>query len=334
VVRSSWGGEKFELPAGDEPRVDVRAWVTEEKAREIAALGGRDLGDLTAQARSRDFAPVALGATTSLAIATQLRRIETANVLGLLRGRDPARRDELVVISAHHDHLGVGKPDATGDAIYNGALDNASGVATVLEIARSFAALPQPPRRSVLFAFVAAEEQGLLGSLYYCQHPTAPPGKLAADLNFDGASIIGRTASVEVIGRGKNTLEELLAQAAARQRRKILDEEFPDRGFYYRSDQLNFARIGVPSLYFRSGVDVLGKPEGWGREQRVRWESTHYHQPSDQIDASWDLSGAAEDSVLGFWVAAAAAEARALPAWRKGDEFEAQRAEALRAFEP
>lgn len=332
VVRTSWTGEEFQLPAADEPRVELRAWVTEAKAREIAALGGRDLAQLVAAARSRDFAPLALDATTSLALPTALRRIETGNVLALLPGRDAKLRDELVVITAHHDHLGIGEPDAAGDAIYNGALDNASGVAVVSAIAEAFAALPRAPRRSVLFAFVAAEEQGLLGSLYYARNPSAPPGRIAANLNFDGANVLGRTHSIEVIGRGKSSLEDLLAAAAARQRRVLVDEAFPDRGFYYRSDQLNFARIGVPALYFRSGLDVIGKPEGWGRERRLEYEEQRYHQPSDELDASWDLSGAVEDAALGFWVAAAAAEARELPAWRPGDEFEARRLAALRAL--
>ncbi len=331
VVRTSWIGEEFQLPASGAPRVDVRAWVTEAKAREIAALGAHDLALLTEAAKQRTFAPIALGAQTSLALPTKLRRIETANVLALRKGRDPARSDELVVYTAHHDHLGVGEADASGDTIYNGAMDNASGVAEVVAIAEAFAALPKAPRRSVLFAFVAAEEQGLLGTQFYAEHPTAPPGKLAANLNFDGAQIFGRTRDVEIIGRGKSSLEDLLAIAVARQDRVVVDEAFPDKGFYYRSDQLNFARIGVPALYFESGVEVRGKPDGWGREARERWTATQYHQASDEIDASWDLSGAVEDATLGFWVGAAAAEAPAMPTWRAGDEFEATRLEALKA---
>ena len=236
-----------------------------------------------------------------------------------------------MVFSAHHDHLGVGAPDATGDRIHNGAVDNASGVATVVGIAEAFAALPEPPRRSVLFAFVAAEEQGLLGSLYYCLHPTAPPGKLAANLNFDGANILGRTRDVVVVGRGKSSLEDLLTLAVAGQERVVVDEIFPEKGHYYRSDQLSFARIGVPALYLRSGVEVRGKPPGWGREQLERWTATRYHQPSDELDASWDLTGAVEDAQLGFLVGAAAAEADEMPSWRSGDEFEATRKAALEA---
>ena len=331
VVQRSWGAEKFGLPADGEPRLDVVAWLTESAARELANFGGQDLSRLVRSAGSREFRPVALGVSTSLTFPNALREIESANVLAQLPGRDPILRDELVVFSAHHDHLGVGAPDATGDRIHNGAVDNASGVATVVAIAEAFTALPEPPRRSVLFAFVAAEEQGLLGSLYYGLHPTAPPGKLAANLNFDGANILGRTRDVVVVGRGKSSLEDLLARAVAGQKRIVVDEIFPEKGHYYRSDQLSFARIGVPALYFRSGALVRGKPAGWGREQLERWTATHYHQPSDELDASWDLTGAVEDAQLGFLVGAAAAEADEMPTWRSGDEFEATRKAALEA---
>jgi Zn-dependent M28 family amino/carboxypeptidase len=331
VVRRSWGAEKFGLPAGGEPRLDVVAWLTESATRELANLGGHDLARLVRSAESREFSPVALGVSTSLEFPNDLREIESANVLARLPGRDPALGDELVVYSAHHDHLGVGAPDATGDRIHNGAVDNASGVATVVGIAEAFAALPEPPRRSVLFAFVAAEEQGLLGSLYYSLHPTAPPGRLAANLNFDGANVLGRTRDVVVVGRGKSSLEDLLTLAVAGQERVVVDEIFPEKGHYYRSDQLSFARIGVPALYLRSGVEVRGKPPGWGREQLERWTATRYHQPSDELDASWDLTGAVEDAQLGFLVGAAAAEADEMPSWRSGDEFEATRKAALEA---
>jgi Zn-dependent M28 family amino/carboxypeptidase len=331
VVRTSWSSEEYQLPIGPEPHNEVRGWVTEEKARELAALGGHDLSQLVERAKSREFAPVPLGVTTSLELPTRLRSVLTANVLALLRGRDPKLRSELVVYTAHHDHLGIGEPDASGDRIYNGALDNAAGVAVVTNIADAFAALPRPPRRSVLFAFVAAEEQGLLGSKFYSAHPTAPPGKLAANLNFDGANVLGRTDAVQVIGRGKSSLEDVLALAAARQGRAVTDETFPDRGFYYRSDQLNFARIGVPALFMRAGGIVIGKPPGYREGRTIEYERTRYHQPSDQLDDTWDFAGAVDDAQLGFWVGAAVAEADAMPAWRPGDEFEAKRSAALEA---
>jgi Zn-dependent M28 family amino/carboxypeptidase len=331
VVRRSWSGDTFRLPAGDEPALDVRAWLTEPAVRELVALGGHDLTKLVEAAKAPTFVPVPLGVTTALTFENAVREIETGNVLARLPGSDPVLGDELVVYSAHHDHFGIGEPDTTGDRIHNGAVDNASGVATVVTIAEAFAALPTAPRRSVLFAFVAGEEQGLLGSIFYSMHPTVPTRRIAAAINFDGANVFGRTRDVAVIGRGKSTLEDLLAVAAARQNRVIVDEAFPEKGSYYRSDQFSFARVGVPSLYFRSGVDVIGKPAGWGREESERWVATHYHQPSDQLDDSWDLRGAVEDAQLGFWVGAAVAQETAMPTWRPGDEFEATRNAALQS---
>ncbi len=329
VVQTGWTGEQFELPAGDEPRVRLTGWLTRDAAGRLAALAGHDLDALIAAAQSRDFAPVPLGVTTSIAFETELTRKQTANVLGLLRGSDPELASQAVIYTAHHDHLGVGEPDESGDAIYNGAVDNAAGSGQVLAIARAFAALPRPPRRSVLALFVAAEEQGLLGSRFYAAHPTFHPGRIAANINIDGGNIWGRTSDVAVIGRGKSTLEDLLAQAAKTQGRVVVDEPFPDKGYYYRSDQLNFARIGVPALYFKPGTSYRGRPEGWGAERTNEWTNTRYHQPSDELEDDWNFEGMIEDARLAFRVGLAAAESDSMPAWRPGDEFEAARRRAL-----
>jgi Zn-dependent M28 family amino/carboxypeptidase len=332
VVQSSWTGEQFELPAGDEPRVAVTGWVTEDAARKLVALGGSDLDALVQAARTREFRPVPLGVRTSLHFTNELNRgARTANVLGLLLGSDPDLYDELVVYTAHHDHLGVGKPDAEGDAIHNGARDNAAGVATVLGVARAFTALPRPPRRSVLVMLVAAEEQGLLGSRWFAEHPMAPAGKIVANINVDGPNVFGRTRDVAVIGRGKSSLEDLLETAAKIQGRVLVDEPSPDQGYYYRSDQYNFAKIGVPALYFKGGTDYIGRDPAWGREIEDRWRATRYHQPSDEVYEEWNLEGLVEDARLAFWVGLAAAQAPDPPAWRPGDEFEAVRQRALAA---
>ena len=326
VVQTSWTGEQFELPAGDEPRIQLSAWVTEEAAGELVALGGHDLEALVQSARSRDFRPVPLGVSTSIHFTNSLNRgSETANVLGILRGRDPVLRDELVVYTAHHDHLGEGEPDDEGDTIYNGARDNASGVATVLALARAFAALEQPPRRSILMLVVGAEEQGLLGSRYYAAHPTVHPGNIAANINHDAVNIFGRTRDVAVIGRGKSSLEDLLEQAAALQDRVVVDEPFPDKGYYYRSDQFNLAKIGVPALYFNAGTEFLGRPPEWGREAEDGWRERRYHQPSDEVFEDWDYSGMVEDAKLSFWIGLVTAEADEPATWRPGDEFESIR---------
>jgi Zn-dependent M28 family amino/carboxypeptidase len=309
----------------------VKAWATEDATRRLLAAAGKDLGQLIESAHSKAFRPVPLGITTSLKLANTLRRVRTVNVLGLLPGSDPALKDTVVVYTAHHDHFGIGKPDKTGDRIYNGARDNASGVGQMLAVAKAFTALPQVPRRSILFAAVGVEESGLLGSKYYATHPTFPPGKIAADINFDGANIWGRTKEVAQIGYGKSSLDQIAEAAAARQNRTVVPDQFPDRGHYYRSDQFNFAKIGVPALYFDLGPDFIGRPEGWGRQQKEAYEKERYHQPSDEYDSTWNLEGAVEDARVGFISGLAVATMDAMPSWSPGDEFEQARKEALAA---
>jgi len=331
VVQTSWTGEQFELPAGDEPRLQVAAWSTEEAAKRLFAAGGFDLDQLIADAQRRDFRPIPLKSRTSLHLATKIEKTTTANVLGLLPGSDPKLATEVVILSAHHDHLGIGEPDKTGDKIYNGAVDNASGCAQILAIAKAFAALPERPRRSVLFAFVAAEEQGLLGSKYYAEHPTYPPGKIAANVNFDGGNIWGRTTDLTYIGLGKSSLDGVVKDLAAEQGREVLPDQAPDRGFFYRSDQFSFAKIGVPAIYLDAGRKFRGKPEGWGKEIQEKWEETQYHQPSDEIEPDWNYDGMIEDARLGFYAALWIAQQDAMPTWTPGDEFEGARKQALAA---
>jgi Zn-dependent M28 family amino/carboxypeptidase len=233
---------------------------------------------------------------------------------------------------AHHDHLGLAaERDAQGDNIYNGAVDNASGTAALLAIARACASLSQRPGRSLLFAAVGAEEQGLLGSLYLAEHPPLPAGNLAAIVNIDGLNIIGPTRDVNVIGLGKSDLDKLVEGVARWQNRVVTADQFPDRGYYYRSDQFSLAKVGVPGVYLHSGVHVLGKPEGWGKQQIDEWVQTRYHQPSDEYQESWDLRGAVEDVRLLYYVGLQAAQQPQLPRWNPGDEFEAAREAALQA---
>ena len=331
VVQSSWGGEQFALPAGNEPRVKVEAWATEDAARRLMKASGYDLDKLTAAARSRDFHPVPLGIRTSITFTNKLASVQTANVGGVLPGSDARLGAQVVVLSAHHDHFGIGEPDASGDRIYHGAVDNASGCAQVLAIAQAFAALPERPRRSVLALFVAGEERGLLGSKYYAQHATFAPGRIAADINVDGGNIFGHTRDATSIALGKSSLDEIAARVAATQGRVVKGDQFPDRGYYYRSDQFSFARIGVPALFFADGTDFIGRPAGWGREQIEQWELHKYHQPSDRLDGSWNFDGMIEDAQLAMLSAWLIAQADALPTWKPGDEFEAARKQALAA---
>jgi Zn-dependent M28 family amino/carboxypeptidase len=330
VIQTSWTGEQFALPHEGGPQLQVKAWVTEDSARKLAALGGQDLDALRAAAQKKDFRPVPLGATVSLDVKADVSKKQTANVIGRVPGRDPALAKEAVIYTAHHDHLGIrtdGKPGE--DAIYNGALDNASGVASFLAIAKAIASLPQAPRRSVIFAAVAAEEQGLLGAKYLAAHPPLPPGRIAANINMDGMNIIGRTRDLTMIGLGKSSLDDWIHGLAARQGRKVVPDQFPDKGFFYRSDQFALARIGVPAAYFDAGTDVIGKPAGWGKAQHEEWEAKHYHQPSDELRPDWDFSGAAEDAQLYLYLGLKVANETALPAWKPGDEFEAARKKAI-----
>ncbi|MDX1624564.1 MAG: M28 family peptidase [Gemmatimonadota bacterium] len=326
VVSSSWSGTQFQLPAGDEPRVAVEAWVTEEAARRLVALGGEDLDTLVDAAQSPDFTPVPLGVTAEAGFDVEMERTETANVLGRLPGSDPERKGEHVLFTAHYDHLGVGEP-VEGDSIHNGARDNALGTASVLALARAYQALPEPPARSMLFGFVGAEEQGLLGSMYLAENPVVPNCDVVANINIDGGNIWGRTNDVRQIGRGKSTLDSWLDRFAGAQGREVLPEEFPDKGYYYRSDQFSFAKVGIPAIYLDEGTDFAGRPEGWGEERIAEWLETRYHQPSDEITPEWDLSGALQDDRLLFRVGYAVAESSDRPAWVPGDEFAGIRSE-------
>ena len=330
VVQTSWSGEQFELPAAGEPRIQVSGWATEDATRRLFAAAGQDLAKLVEQAKSRDFKPVPLGITTSLQLTNKLTKVKTANVLGLLPGSDPKLKEEMVIYSAHHDHLGVGQPDKTGDKIYNGAIDNAAGCAQVLAIAKAFSRLPQRPRRSILIAFVAAEEQGLLGSEYLAQHPPVPAGRIAANINYDGGNVLGKTADLTYIGLGKSaSLDNLVKALAARQGRRLEGDQFPDRGFFYRSDQFNFAKVGVPAIYLKSGTEYIGKPKEWGKQQAEDYEQHRYHQPSDQFNPNWTYDGMIQDAQIGFYAGLSIANTPQLPTWNAGDEFEAARKKAL-----
>ncbi|NNC65604.1 MAG: M28 family peptidase, partial [Gammaproteobacteria bacterium] len=336
VVQTSWTGEQFELPAGDEPRLQVAAWVTEEAARALVDRADLDLDALIAAAREPEFVPVPLQLQTSIELQNSLSQTTTANVIGLLDGSDPGLADEVVVYMAHHDHLGVAEQapddDPGGDRIYNGARDNGIGVAVVTAIAGSLAALPERPRRSTLVAFVGAEEQGLLGSKYLAAEPVVPAGRMAALLNFDGGNIWGRTSDISFVGYGKSTLDDVADTVASYQGRTVRPDQYPDRGYYYRSDQFSLAQIGVPGIFLRGGSEFIGRPAGWGEQQLLGYERENYHQPSDELTDDWEFSGLVEDARFGFLAGVLIANGDGLPAWLPGDEFEAARLEALDAL--
>jgi Zn-dependent M28 family amino/carboxypeptidase len=333
TVQSSWGGQNFELPARDEPRMQIKSWITESAARRLLGPGG-DLDGLVAQAKRRDFKPVPLGITTSIALRNTMTRTSTANVLGVLRGSDPALAEETVIYSAHHDHLGIGEPNPNGDPadrVYNGARDNAAGVAVVLAIGKALAGMPQRPARTSMLMFPAAEEQGLLGSEYFATHPPVPPGKIAANVNYDSPNIWGATRDIMFIGLGKSTLDAIATEVAAYQARTVKGDQFPERGSYYRSDQFNLAKIGVPAFYLNGGVDFLDKPAGWGANQLEEYIERDYHQPSDELTDDWRFDGMVLDAQFGLLAGLIVANEPSLPLWNPGNEFEATRRAAIEA---
>jgi len=332
VVQTSWSGPQYELPASGEPRAALEGWVTEDAARRLLGAA-HDLDALIEQAKSRDFRPVPLGIATSLTLTNTVTRTPTANVLGVLRGSDPELADEYVIYTAHFDHLGTcdAQPVDPTDTICNGAMDNATGVSMLLSIGDAFAALPERSRRSIMLAFVAAEEQGLIGSQYFAEHPPMPAGRIAANINYDSGNVWGKTRDITFIGFGKSSLDAVGLEVAAHQGRTVKGDQFPDRGYYYRSDQFNFAKIGVPAFYFDSGTDFIGRPAGWGAEQIELYEANNYHQASDEIVPEWVFDGMIEDAQFGFHAGLIIANDAALPQWNAGNEFEAARRAALAA---
>ncbi len=329
VVRASNIGTQFELKAGDEPRTSFNGWLSWESSKTLAFLGGQDLDALIKSARSRDFKPVPLGVTTSVDLSVNITRNTTANVAGILSGSDLELSDEMVFLSAHHDHFGIGEPDETGDTIRNGALDNGVAMAQVLAVAGAFEALPKPPRRSIVVLFPAVEEQGSLGSRYFVKSGVVYPGRIAADINLELGNVWGRTRDVTVYGFGKSELDDWLKKAAKAQNRTIHGETDVKAGWFYRSDQISFARAGVPAIWFKSGVDFIGQEPGWGEKQYADWIQYKYHSPADEVEDDWNLEGLAEDAQLAFRLAAMVADADVTPAWYPGDEFEAVRKASL-----
>jgi len=322
VVQANHGRENFWLPfRKDQPTLGIRSWCTEETAKKLCQLGGQDLDVLRASANKGSQPPVPLGVKVGLAIENTVRSIESGNVLGVLPGGDPKLADEHVVVTAHFDHLGIGKARRDGDAIYNGAVDNASGCAGLLALARACSHLAKPPRRSVLFLAVTAEESGLLGSQFYAENPTVPRKHLVANFNVDGLNVWGMSRDIEFIGYGKNSLTALAQGAAKARGRRIEPDSNPDLGLFYRSDHFNFARIGVPAAYFKAGKDFLDRPEDRVR-MKNSYTTVHYHQPTDELAPWWNLDGAVADLQVLLDCLLRTANADEAPRWTPGDEFE------------
>ncbi len=319
VVRTGWTGPQLalETPDGASLPAAFEGWITTEAADRLFELAGHT--DLIARAKKPGFKPVPLDVTTGVSIANDVRKSTSNNVLGKVSGSKYP--DEYLIYTAHWDHLGVGEP-VDGDSIYNGAIDNASGIAALFELAKAFKSLETPPERSILFLAVTAEEQGLLGSAYYASHPVYPLGKTVANINIDALSPIGRTSDIAVIGLGHSDMDDYVMQAAERQGRTVVAGGNPSAGSFFRSDHFNFAKVGVPALYTGSGSNVTGKDSAEVAHLRDAF-AKRYHHVSDEYDETWDASGMIEDIQIVFAVGYTLSRERTFPKWKTGSEFKA-----------
>ena len=320
--------EQFDLVAPDKNmgRAAVEGWITLDQAKKMFAAAGQDFEALKKAAVTREFKPVPLGTTASVALRNKLRTIDSTNVVARLDGSDPVLKDECVIYSAHWDHFGIG-PEVNGDKIYHGAVDNASGIGGLIELARTFTKVVPPPKRSILILLVTAEEQGLLGSTYYAENPIFPLAKTAGVINVDAMNVHGRTKDLVVVGLGNSELDDVLQKAAAEQGRVLKPDPKPENGSFFRSDHFSFVKRGVPAINPSGGVDYIGRPGDWGIKIMEDFIKNDYHKPSDKIRPDWDMAGAAEDLQLYLAVGYRVANAARLPEWKPGSEFKVQRNE-------
>ena len=328
VVRNSNSGEKSYLKLEGSPRLKVASWVQLDVARKLAASGGFDVDRMMLDARSREFHPVPLPVKLKAHMVSKVRPFESNNVLALLPGSDAKLKDEAVLYTSHYDHLGI-RPEESGDNIYNGSDDNATGCGILLELANVFSLAAQKPRRSILFAAVTAEEQGLLGSEYLGKHPPIPAAKIALDLNFDDIPPLGAPQEVEVSGSERTTFYPVVQGLAEEFRLAIRPDSHPEAGYYYRSDHFSLARVGIPSFSINEGMKYKGHDQAWGERQANEYTEKHYHQPSDEFDPKADFTGDATMARFGFALGWQAASQAKLVGWQKGDEFEAARLKSL-----
>src|SRR6476659_3069958 len=326
VVKSSWGKENCELdnPNKNVDAVSARSWITLDVAKKLLGDCGQDFEALKKSAITKDFRHVVLNAKANIEIKQQIRSFKSHNVIGKLEGSDLKLNGEYVIYTAHWDHLGR-HPELQGDQIFNGAIDNASGVASVIELAGAFSKLNPLPKRSVLFMATTAEEAGLLGAKFYAEHALYPLEKTLADINMDGLSLWGKTRDIEDISFGNSDLDDMLAAATTKQGRVMNPNSQPEKGGFYRADNFEFSKVGLPSLYTGAGREVVGKPPGFGQQKKDEYVAKHYHQPSDEVNPEWDLSGAVEDLRLLFEVGYEVANGDKFPEWKPGTEFKAKR---------
>ena len=324
VVQNSWGSSNLYLDKKDnkEPHLAMQGWVSADGAKKLFAAAGKDTS-LIVSANKNTFKAVSFGEKLSLNVKVKAKYNLSHNVIAKITGSK--RPDEYVLYTAHWDHLGIGKPDEKGDSIYNGALDNASGSAALLEIARAFKNLKEKPERTVLFLSVTAEEQGLLGSAYYATHPIYLLNKTVANINMDGINPMEKTKDVIITGAGQNDLEDYVADVAKSQDRYLAPEAHPEAGHYYRSDHFSLAKVGVPALDCSGGIDVVGKGKEYGKKMEDDYTANRYHRPADQFDGKWTFDGGMQDMQILFSVGKKLANETKWPQWKTGSEFKAIR---------
>ena len=326
VVRTSNGSWRFDIArtaTDTTPFLQFRSWMTDPAARRMMKLAGQNLDVLRAAAAKRDFTPVRLGLKGRLNLKSEVKRVAAPNVVGIIEGSDPQLRNEYVVYSAHWDHLGVGAPDKNGDTIYNGALDNASGCAVVLAIAEHLASLPpaQRPKRSSLFLFPTAEEQGLLGAEWYSKHPVVPLDKTAANINLDSMNVLGPTKDFVPLGAERSSLKAVVDEVAKEMGLTVSPDARPEQGSFYRSDHFPFAKVGVPSISLKEGNDYVGHPKDWGEKKFKEYNDAHYHQPSDEYHDDWNFAGMIQEADFALAIGRRVADLPALPKFNPNDEF-------------
>jgi Zn-dependent M28 family amino/carboxypeptidase len=291
-------------------------------------MGGQDLDKLREAAKTRDFKPVALNLKAETTLKTKSQRVSAPNVVAIMRGENQNLKSEYVAYSAHWDHLGM-RPDQLGDNIYNGAVDNATGVAGLLAIAKAFTNLEVKPKRSIIFIATTAEEQGLLGAEYYARNPLVPLARTIANINLDSMNVLGMTTDITPLGAERSTLGKVIEAVCQENKLTIAPDPRPEQGSFYRSDHFPFAKAGVPAVSFNPGTKFVGHPEGWGQEQFAEYNKHRYHQPADEYSPNWDFSGMVQQARLAFWLGLRVGDADEMPVWHKGDEFERARLKSL-----
>jgi Zn-dependent M28 family amino/carboxypeptidase len=326
VVRTSNGSWRFDIaqtPESKTPFLQMRSWMTEDTARKVFAQAGKNLDQLREAAKSRNFQPVKLGLTAKIDIGSELKRLDSNNVVGVWQGSDSNLKDEYVVYTAHWDHLGVGAPNEKGDSIYNGALDNASGIAQVLALAEAFTKLParEQPKRSQVFLFTTAEEQGLLGAEWYAEKPVFPLTKTAANINIDGGNFYGLTTNYGALGSERSSLEPFVNDVLKERNMTYVPDAHPEQGSFFRSDHFPFAKMGVPALSIRNGDEYVGKTKDFSEKLFSEFNQKHYHQPSDEFRDEWRFDGMTQMLDISLAIGLKASNAPKLPAYKPSDEF-------------